>query len=88
MEVVRVDSFRLLDIVVDGQSQQVGRIAEMPEGGDTLKLVRPPGETTWTARREECWYASEEEAAVIVGEVVERVISGRNEKPLLPRRKG
>ncbi|MFF3672445.1 hypothetical protein ACFYYS_00520 [Streptomyces sp. NPDC002120] len=79
-----MNSFRLRDIVVDGQRQQVGRIVDIPEDSGTLTLVRPPGETTWTARRDECWYASEEEAAVIVGEVVERVIGG-SERPLLPR---
>lgn len=83
-----MDTFRLLDIVVDGERRQVGRIVDMPEHGETLELVRPPGQTTWTAARALCWYASEEEAATITGQVVERVINGRTEKPLLPRWKG
>ncbi|MEU5151795.1 hypothetical protein AB0G42_32070 [Streptomyces yangpuensis] len=83
-----MDSFRLGDMVVDGGRQQPGRIWDMPEGGETLVLVRPPGNTTWTAKRALCWYASEDEAAPIEGQLVERVISGANALPLLPRRKG
>ncbi|MEV7589720.1 hypothetical protein AB0O42_05545 [Streptomyces sp. NPDC089922] len=81
-----MDSMRVGDIVVDGRRSQVGRISEMPEP-ETLTLVRPPGAQKWTAQRAECWYASVEEAQTITGEVVERVITGR-ERPALPRRRG